>query len=141
MTLRLPKVHQIPHMHSWADELLAQDTVSATDAHALAYSVENHGLDIDPRIMDKVRRVQDMVGTTNEETVTVDANSHLNADTDDQEYEKFSKLSQDIENLADRMQSMDDSMLDTSANEALLSASPAPKLVEARGRRGRGKRT
>ena len=122
MTLRLPKVHQIPHMHSWADELLAQSFVSARDAHALAYSVEQHGLGMDRRLMDKVDRVRALTGTSGA-ALAVDADSHLNDDA-----HTLAQLSQDIESLADAMEGLDQT-------------GPAPKLVESRVRRGRGKRT
>ena len=148
----LPKTHHAPHMHSWADDLLQQDVVRQSDANALGYSVQQHGLGIDHSLMNKLDAVfSKAVPDDNVAAVDVDPETHLNADA---EAPDVQQLAADIDDLASAMDQLEqqteydeqlDEELETDlqddVEQSLHAAAPAPKLVEPRGRRSGRKRT
>lgn len=152
MTLRLPNVHQVPHMHRWADDLLSQNSVAAHEVHDLAYSIEQHGLEIDNGLMQKLDRVRAMplAAHQDESSHAVDVNSHLNSDDAadlTSSIEEGAALAEEIENLAQAMDNADkeheqlSAELDANSTQAASALeTPAPKLVPPR-KRGSRRRT
>lgn len=144
-------------MHRWADDLLSQDSVAAHEVHDLAYSIEQHGLEIDNGLMQKLDRVRSMplAAHQDESSLAVDPDSHLNPDDApdlNASIEEGAALAQEIENLAQAMDDADKEHAQFSTNlSAELDAvstqvasdlkTPAPKLVPPRKTRGSRRRT
>ena len=131
-------------MHSWADDLLQQDVVRQSEANALGYSVQQHGLGIDQGLMNKLDAVfGKAVADDNVAAVDAHPDSHLNTN---EETPDVQQLAADIDNLASAMDKLEQDQIDQYLGDELQEqnvdkAVPAPKLVEPRGRRGGRKRT
>ena len=136
-------------MHSWADDLLSQDSVAAHEVHDLAYSIEQHGLEIDNGLMQKLDRVRAMALAA--QSHAVDPDSHLNSDDAPDltsSIEEGAALAEEIENLAQAMDNADkeheqlSAELDANSTQAASALeTPAPKLVPPRKLRGGRRRT
>ena len=136
-------------MHSWADDLLSQDSVAAHEVHDLAYSIEQHGLEIDNGLMQKLDRVRAMPLAA--QSHAVDPDSHLNSDDAPDltsSIEEGAALAEEIENLAQAMDNADkeheqlSAELDANSTQAASALeTPAPKLVPPRKLRGGRRRT
>jgi len=139
-SIKLPKAHHAPHMHSWADDLLQQDVVRQSEANALGYSVQQHGLGVDQGLMNKLDAVFNKAVA--DDTVAahdVDPDSHLNPS---EEADNVQQLADDINDLASAIDRLEqEEHLDEEHLDEELTDEPAPKLVEPRGRRSGRKRT
>ena len=126
MSLKLPNVHQLPHMYSWADDIQNSASVDVGDFNSLLHSIRSHGLCDDVHLSDKLHKIQARIDNNETTTASLASGSGMDVDVD-------SHLNDDnaVEHLEKELET-----LEAAVNE-LDVVPPAPALVTRTRTRGR----